>query len=189
MRRTALFVLALTSCTVDNPVGTNDDAAVADTPDAPVAPADAPGSYQLTVEHLGCGEGTVTSDPAGIDCGGTCSASFVPGTSVALTATATTGRFVGFGGACTGTDCTLPMTADRAVTATFSDVAWSHQWLTTTASGEPTGEQGVVAVDLPSGIDGRTGAVCGAARKGRFGIMETTIPTSRYGGQALYPWP
>src|SRR5438093_79780 len=42
----------------------------------------------LSVTRSGSGTGTVTSEPAGIDCGGTCSADFDDGTLVTLTATA-----------------------------------------------------------------------------------------------------
>ncbi len=42
---------------------------------------------QLFVGKSGAGSGTVTSVPAGIDCGGTCTSSFPSGTPVVLTAT------------------------------------------------------------------------------------------------------
>jgi hypothetical protein len=69
------------------------------------------------------GAGTVTSNPAGIDCGATCAASYASGTVVTLTATPNAGSvFTGWsGGGCTGTGtCTVTMTAATAVTATFT---------------------------------------------------------------------
>src|SRR5256712_269628 len=45
-------------------------------------------AFVLTVATAGAGAGTVTSTPAGINCGSSCSASFVSGTVVTLTATA-----------------------------------------------------------------------------------------------------
>jgi uncharacterized delta-60 repeat protein len=68
------------------------------------------------------GPGSVRSSPPGIDCGATCSHVFADGTSVTLTATPAPGyAFSGWGGNCSGTGtCSLQMTADRAVTATFS---------------------------------------------------------------------
>src|SRR5437016_858364 len=45
----------------------------------------------LTVAKTGSGSGTVTSSPAGIACGATCSTQFNDGTSVTLTATAASG--------------------------------------------------------------------------------------------------
>jgi uncharacterized repeat protein (TIGR01451 family) len=70
------------------------------------------------------GAGSVTSDPAGIDCPESCSAPFADGTSVALTATPDEGStFTGWGGACSGTEgCTVTMSADQSVTATFEAI-------------------------------------------------------------------
>ena len=79
--------------------------------------------FRLTVTKAGsdAARGTVTSAPAGISCGTTCSASFTSGASVALTArTVGNVQFAGWSGACTGTGaCTVPMTSDKGVTATF----------------------------------------------------------------------
>ena len=68
------------------------------------------------------GNGTVRSDPAGIDCGTDCTESYVNGTEVTLTATPDPGwQFTGWGGACTGTsDCTLSITGPTKVTANFT---------------------------------------------------------------------
>lgn len=80
----------------------------------------APNTYQLTVNKLGDGNGIVTSSVAGIDCGTVCSASFNAGTTVTLTATTRGGIFIGWSGACSGTeDCTVTMDAAKSVTATF----------------------------------------------------------------------
>jgi hypothetical protein len=66
--------------------------------------------------------GTITSNPAGINCGGTCSGTFAGGAAVTLTAAAGSGGvFAGWSGACTGTGaCTVTMDASKAVTATFN---------------------------------------------------------------------
>jgi endoglucanase len=79
-------------------------------------------TFALSVTKAGTGTGTITSAPAGINCGSTCSANYSSGTSVTLTAAAASGStFGGWSGACTGTGtCTLSMTAVRAVTATFN---------------------------------------------------------------------
>ena len=76
----------------------------------------------LTVTRAGAGTGTVASNPAGINCGTACAASFPSGTSVTLTATAAGGStFAGWSGACTGTGgCTVSMTQARSVTVTFN---------------------------------------------------------------------
>ena len=79
-------------------------------------------SYTLTVSKAGTGAGTVTSAPAGIDCGSDCSESYPANTTVTLTATPAAGSsFTGWSGACAGTgSCRVAMTAARSVTATFN---------------------------------------------------------------------
>src|SRR5262245_34535170 len=60
-----------------------------------------PTSFALTTNTLGTGSGTITSSPAGISCGGNCSA-YTSGAAVTLTATALAGStFTGWSGACT----------------------------------------------------------------------------------------
>lgn len=84
--------------------------------------------YTLSVAVAGAGAGSVTSTPAGIDCGATCSATVTSGTVVTLTATGASAdsAFVGWGGACTGTGaCVVTMTEARTVTATFARSASS----------------------------------------------------------------
>lgn len=78
---------------------------------------------QLTVVKAGNGIGTVTSAPAGINCGTECAQNINYGNMVTLTATTTAGTsFVGWsGGGCTGTGtCVVTVTAATQVTATFS---------------------------------------------------------------------
>ena len=67
------------------------------------------------------GFGTVTSSPAGIDCGDTCSAQFADGTAVTLTATAAFGWiFAGWGADCSGHGaCVLTIDRDRVMQAAF----------------------------------------------------------------------
>ncbi len=78
-------------------------------------------TYTLTVTRTGTGGGTVTSSPAGINCGGDCSEPYLSGTPVTLTATADgDSAFTGWGGACSGTGtCIVAMNAARSVTAEF----------------------------------------------------------------------
>lgn len=79
----------------------------------------------LTVNKAGTGSGVVTSNPAGIDCGSTCSAGFTANTVVTLTATPLAGSlFSGWSGVCTGsvTTCQVTMDAAKSVTATFTAI-------------------------------------------------------------------
>jgi len=87
-------------------------------------------SLVLTVNKGGTGSGTVSSSPAGINCGATCSAAFSSGASVILSPIADAGStFAGWSGACTGTGtCSVTMDAAKTVTATFN----------TTPAGSPT---------------------------------------------------
>src|SRR5262245_46419032 len=80
-------------------------------PAASLAPQSGSGSggggggntFVLTVNHAGTGSGTVTSSPAGIQCGSTCSAPFRSGATVTLTASPAAGSvFAGWSGAITG---------------------------------------------------------------------------------------
>jgi hypothetical protein len=83
---------------------------------------------QLTITTAGTGSGTVTSNPAGINCGSstTCAGAFNQCTSVILTAIAAQGsRFAGWGGACSGNSstCSTILSTDKPVTATFNRTA------------------------------------------------------------------
>ena len=81
-------------------------------------------SYTLTVSLIG--SGTVTSSPAGINCGTTgttCSADFPSGSTVTLTGTSDVGGwyFDGFTGDCIGNYiCNVTMDGPKSVTATFT---------------------------------------------------------------------
>ena len=116
-----------------------------------------PVTAQLTVNKAGSGTGTVTSAPAGINCGVTCSANYAGGTVVTLTAASAVGStFAGWsGGGCTGTGtCNVSLNANTAVTATFNTVPPTVT-LATTMSGTGTGtvscNGGVCQASYPSG--------------------------------------
>lgn len=77
----------------------------------------------LTVTVEGPGAGSVTSTPGSISCPGTCVGDFELGSTVTLVAAPTGGDvFVGWTGACTGTQptCAVMMTDARATTARFA---------------------------------------------------------------------
>jgi hypothetical protein len=77
--------------------------------------------YSLTVVKAGTGDGTVTSSPAGISCGSTCSETFQKTRKVKLTAKANPDSiFTGWsGGGCSGTK-PCQVTVDSAITITAS---------------------------------------------------------------------
>jgi hypothetical protein len=79
-------------------------------------------SWPVAVAKAGTGAGTVTSTPAGIDCGATCGGDFLQGSSVALAAVPAPGsRFEGWSGDCAGLGaCELAMAGARSVTASFA---------------------------------------------------------------------
>jgi hypothetical protein len=77
--------------------------------------------FKLTVSVKDAG--SITSTPAGINCGSQCSASYAAGSAVTLSANPLPGKsFLGWSGACTGTTptCTVTMNADTKALATFS---------------------------------------------------------------------
>ena len=81
-----------------------------------------PVTYDLNVAKAGTGAGTVTSSPAGINCGADCAEPYAPDTLVTLTASPAAGStFSGWSGACTGlASCPVTMNAAKSVTATFT---------------------------------------------------------------------
>jgi hypothetical protein len=77
-------------------------------------------SFTLTV--IRSGNGLVTSQPGGINCGSVCVTSYASGTVVTLTAIPSKSqKFVGWTGACTGTAtiCTVTMNDAKSVGASF----------------------------------------------------------------------
>ncbi len=135
----------------------------------------------LGVVKSGRGGGTVSSSPAGIDCGGTCSAPFDGGTTVTLAAApdADSG-FAGWSGACSGTDpCAVIVDQAKSVTATFLPV-----YAVTVAMADAT--PGSVT-SVPSGIDcGPTGSACSA----RFveGTELRLVPNGSPGASLFGSW-
>lgn len=112
--------------------------------------------YALTITKGGNGTGTITSAPAGISCGATCTFNFDSGAMVTLTPAAATGStFTGWGGACSGTGaCNVTMSAAKSVSANFT---LTQHALTVTKNGTGTG----TVTSSPTGIS--CGATCAAS--------------------------
>jgi subtilisin family serine protease len=93
------------------------------TADCTVSAMFAINTYALTVTKAGTGSGTVTSSPAGINCGSSCSATYDHGTVVTLTAASSVDSlFAGWsGGGCSGTGtCVTSMDAAKTATTIFN---------------------------------------------------------------------
>ncbi|NUM43532.1 MAG: hypothetical protein HUU38_02415 [Anaerolineales bacterium] len=136
-----------------------------------------PGQNLLTVALDGTGSGTVTSDPAGIDCGTDCTEVLNDGTVITLTATADTSSiFSGWSGACTGTnDCVITIADTTNVTATFT---LNEYALNVTLDGTGSG----TVTSNPAGID------CGTDCSELFGegtvvtLSALALPGSTFAG-------
>jgi hypothetical protein len=76
----------------------------------------------LSVTKTGGGSGTVSSAPAGINCGVSCTAFFEEGTAITLTAVADPGsEFTGWSGTCSGTEpCAFTLGESAEVVANFA---------------------------------------------------------------------
>lgn len=91
-----------------------------------------PQTLSVSVTGIGAGASSVSSNPAGINCGKTCSATLAGGTVVTLSAKPGNNKlFEGWGGACSGkaSTCVLTMSQARTVSAKFGNGV--------TAPGEP----------------------------------------------------
>lgn len=137
-------------------------------------------TYLLTVILAGDGDGTVTSDPPGIDCGTDCTESYNAGTVVTLTATPAGGStFAGWSGACAGTgSCVVTMSAARTVAATFVTSS-STYLLTVIQDGSGTG----TVTSSPAGI--HCGADCTESYDPGTVVTLSAIPA---GGSFFAGW-
>ncbi|MGB0495849.1 MAG: InlB B-repeat-containing protein [Kangiellaceae bacterium] len=104
---------------------------------------------QYTLDVVVEGEGSVTSSPAGIDCGSDCSQVFEENQAVVLTATSQPNYvFSNWSGACSGTgNCNIVMTQAQNVTANFTAESNDQVTLDVTISGSGS------VTSSPEGID------------------------------------
>jgi hypothetical protein len=112
--------------------------------------------HTLKVNKVGGGEGTVTSEPAGISCGSACatqSVEFKGEEIIVLKATpAAHSQFTGWsGGGCSGTaPCLIELSADTEVTATFVKATHTVE-ATVTGAGSVSADSGPIAACTGSG--------------------------------------
>lgn len=135
--------------------------------------------YTLTTSRAGTGSGSITSAPAGINCGADCTELYNHGTSVTLTATPDgSSNFAGWsGGGCSGTGtCVVSMTAATTVTATFTPIQYT---LTVSKSGAGTG----TVTSVPSGIT--CGADCNELYNSGTMVTLTAVAS---GGSTFTGW-
>ncbi|HEX7244600.1 MAG TPA: InlB B-repeat-containing protein, partial [Solirubrobacterales bacterium] len=138
--------------------------------------------FSLEIAKEGTGSGTVTSSPAGIDCGGTCAASFAEGEQVKLTATPDEGsefkRWFGVEGSCAfQEECATVMGNNKTVKAMFTAVG--KRKLTVKKAGTGTG----TVISSPSGIN------CGSICIAEFGVLsKVTLTATAASGSSFAGW-
>jgi hypothetical protein len=139
-------------------------------------------SHQLTVSKIGSGTGTVTSSPVGINCGGTCTASFTHNTAVTLTGAAGLhSEAVKWSGCDTVTEkdnkCLVAMSAAKTVTAIFN---LEPQYVEYTVSVQKLGTGKGTVTSSPGGID--CGEDCSEkyVNKTRLTLIATPEPGSAF---------
>lgn len=143
-------------------------------------------TYDLTVIYAGTGTGTVSANPF--------ATSYVPGTSVTLTAAAAAGSgFAGWGGACTGTaaTCTVAMSSARSVTATFNIVNSYTLTVSTSGTGAgaitaspagPSHTEGTVVTLTATAEAGSTFTGWSGACSGTAATCQVTMTTNKTAG-------
>jgi hypothetical protein len=139
------------------------------------------GRPAVNVARAGTGTGTVTSSPAGINCGTACHFAFPYGTSVTLTATPAAGSALAswFGGGCSGNaaTCTLAVTAAPTITVTFNSTAQSFGLGVAPATAVPQGGTGRATVSITR-ANGFAGAIALSLTGAPSGLSITANPAS-----------
>jgi Divergent InlB B-repeat domain len=143
------------------------------TPAPPVA------AYTLTVSSQG--SGSVSSSPAGINCGATCTANFASGSSVTLTPIAANGyTFSGWSGDADCLDGSVTINTSKTCTATFTanPVVATGYVLTVNAVGTITaaGSGSGKIVSSPTGID--CGGLCSATFQSGAIVTLQAVPAA-----------
>ncbi|MEK6932753.1 MAG: hypothetical protein AABW56_03075, partial [Nanoarchaeota archaeon] len=144
-------------------------------------------SHLLTVTNVG-NYGIVTG--TGINCGPDCTESFLPGTQVALTATANpilNGVFTGWSGACSGIELVCLVTMDQAkfVTATFTQSGPFALAVTKQGTGQGT----VTSTSVPGQINQiNCGITCNAQSVSYDSGTLVTLTANAADGYTFTEW-
>jgi hypothetical protein len=143
----------------------------------------------LDVTKSGPGAGTVTSVPARIDCGSTCSGEFFEGITVTLTATPAAGsRFAGWSGACSGVGtCAVEIGESQSVNAEFVPTSSGGEEAAEGGSGTGDGATGTAPAGAPLSSTAPAQRLKGASACAVLGApaVGTFVPTPRYGRTVL----
>jgi pimeloyl-ACP methyl ester carboxylesterase len=136
--------------------------------------------YRLTVEKTGDGGGTVSSSPAGINCGSDCSQSYGAGIVVRLEASPNeSSTFEGWSGHSDCNDGTVTMTAARSCGAAFKKASNRKYTLQVDRSGNGQG----TVTSSPSGIN------CGSACTQRYSEgQRVTLSATAAAGATFSGW-
>ena len=156
----------------------------------------APASVVLEAATAGSGSGSLASSPAGIECGGVCSASFGGGATVTLTETPGSGSvFSGWRvepgadvrSGCTGTEatCTLVMGAPGPVRVTGTFEASNSPFLGVKLAGSGSGS--VLSGEHPAGIECPTRCSAGFTAGAEVSLQETPRAGSSFAGWSVQP--
>ncbi|MGA8745517.1 MAG: PQQ-binding-like beta-propeller repeat protein [Solirubrobacterales bacterium] len=147
--------------------------------DKTVSVAFTPTLRTLNVSKLGYGTGTITSSPAGIECGTDCFATFGEGEVITLTETpAAHSQFAGWSGCPhepSATQCEVTISEDLTVSATFTPI------LHTITVAKAGSGQGTVS-SAPAGIE--CGSICSANfdEAEMVTLIETPAANSQFSG-------
>jgi len=128
--------------------------------------------FTLSVSRAGSGSGSVNSNPAGIDCGSTCSENFAGGTPVTLTATPDpSSTFAGWSGSCSGVSaCSIVINADTSVIANFIQSQTLNVILAGNGSGAVTSNSGGISCT-------NAGGSCSARLATGTAVLLTAVPS------------
>lgn len=135
-----------------------------------------------TVAVAVTGGGTVTSSPAGISCGSTCSSSYPGGTAVTLNAAPVPGYFFsGWTGACSGSGgCVVTATGSVSVGATFTPKLASSTALVPALNPSLVGQ----SIVLNATVSGAGGTPTGTVSFAIDGIVDSGCAAVALGGGA-----